>query len=219
MPEDWMVYEEGMPMYASLEGGVTFSETWEEKEEEIKLPCLHKRLKIKPFKVWKIWVFVEPKDLEYETYSKAKPNKITFLSVIKAEIITKEGRHFSRKLQIRIDDTKHDGTYIHINLDFTDKDLDSGRSVAYPLKKLHFTSLEPNKPRFFFINMWSVCSNASLRFGFFPREDMEHHKKQREFFNKIKKRELTIEDEKAYQIEFDAYVESLKKRGLFKGTA
>lgn len=213
MSKEWAIYKNG----SEMKFYIGFHETFRGKKEKITLPEISDILKVKKFKIWKIRAFSKLKQIPPEEYEPIRADKSTSVGVSKIDIITSDKREFSIEVQIRIDDSEHNKpTHVNIDLKYEDKKsrrFENRKLIKY-IENIHETKIEPNLPKFFFIDLDSSKgrNHTRFRFGIFPEEGKEYHIKQTNFIKNLKDGVLTEHDKILFKKESSDCSQSLKKR-------
>lgn len=150
---------------------------------------------------------------KHETYYPILQNKITFYGTIKQLVTTEDNKHFSRELQIRVDDTHHNDYDLHINITLIDRYVEANKTRKQDLGEFHVKHIQPSSGGMFSVSMIMPGRTITLPVVcFIDGEDLEFHKKQQDFLRKLKKGKLSKEDELEFETAFDSYSKTIRRR-------
>lgn len=183
------------------------------KELRRELPDLKDVFSLKELKVKDTNLYVDWHDKKDEKYYPIIAGKNNLYATIKLLVTTKDNKHFCRELQIRVDDTHHNDSNLHINLNLRDRYIEINKKEEIKLGEFHTKDIRPQPHGIHYVGMSMPGKCIILPvICFIDNADLNYHKEQEKFFNKLKAGKLTKEDEVNFKKIFDTYSKALQKR-------
>ncbi len=116
-------------------------------------------------------------------------------------------------MQSRFDDTGHDGTESHINIDLAIYDEDTSRELTKLNEFVHNQIELGPIPITFRISFSIPGHGIAAQFTYLPyEEDLEYHQAFEKFFDKVKTKSLTEADKQEFDAVFKKHSASIRKR-------
>lgn len=148
-----------------------------------------------------------------ETYIPLKMGQNNDYAIFKQLITTEDDQHFSRKLQVRIDDTHHNDLPLHINLNLLDRYEEAHWNEEHELGEFHVKYVKPYSGGMFSVSMNTVGRGIRVPvICLINDEDYNYHKKEQEFLKKTREGKLSKEDVMDYETVFHSYSETIRDR-------
>lgn len=165
-------------------------------------------------KIKEIELVLDPHGKEYEAYYPIQKSKCVRYGTIKQLVTTDDDKHFSRELIIRIDDTHHNNYDLHINLNLIDRYIDAADwTKTHELGEYHLKYVKPLTEGMLYVSMRIPGKALMLPVVcLVDIDDLEYHKKQQEFFRKLRDGKLSVEDELEFEKVFNSYSKIIRKR-------
>lgn len=164
-------------------------------------------------KIKECQLFCDTHGNKEETDTPLKMGQSNRYATFKQVITTEDNRHFSRELQVRIDDSHHNDYDLHINLDLIDKYKEAHVKKEHELGEFHLKFVKPYSG-----GMFSVSMNVPGKGMRLPvvclidKEDMKYHKKHQEYLKKFREGKLSNEDRLEFENIFHSYSKIIQKR-------
>lgn len=175
------------------------------KEERFNFPSLKEAFPfINSVKIKSMKFFSEFND-ELK-YIPLEIGKCSVCGVVGQRIISEEGTEFIRKVNIRYDDTRHDETKTHLNLDLLTIYPNANKNKKHHLKQTHLLNIKNKGIQTIHVLLQIPGSSVRRSVVVLPTlQDKKYHQKQNKFLDKLKSKKLTQKDEITFRKESDAY--------------
>ncbi|MBN2331378.1 MAG: hypothetical protein JXC85_06190 [Candidatus Aenigmarchaeota archaeon] len=144
--------------------------------------------------------------------------EVYFYGTLLIRLSSKDRREFIREIEIRFDNSKHDGTDIHLNLDEIyrlGKHIKDKLPRSEKIGEFHMTPLGDDKtPRMIDLTViTSFGKGTHMRIGYYPhKDDIIIAKAVKDFMEKVKRGTLIKRDEKRMEVLNKKYYKSFTRR-------
>ena len=133
-------------------------------------------------------------------------NKCLICGVVGQKIISDDGREFIREVNIRYDDTQHNGTETHLNLDLWTKYPNANNTKEHKLKETHMLNIKRRGIQTLHVVLSTPGSSIRRSVVILPTpQDQKYHQKENQFLDKLKNKKLTEKEKLEFKKEFDSY--------------
>lgn len=145
-----------------------------------------------------------------ESYVLMSPDCCYCCGLLKQTLILEGNREITREVRVRYDDTHHNGTETHLNIDLLTRDSTKNRPKKHENIEMHSFILGDGIQALY-ISLTIPGNSIERKVIILPTQrDLSYHQKQQEFFRKVKCGLLTEEDKALFREEFDSYSEYIR---------
>ena len=196
------------PIY---EGKIIFFNTFTKETQTFQFPRLDECFKFRDTNNIKI----SSRDITIEfasEYIETLQDKITKIGKVIENVELIDGRKFKRELNVRIDDTHHNDTNTHLNIDAITSSINKHDNHKKLLGEFHFVNISPIAYAIYITMVWPGKILHQPIVIFPSKIDKNYHEAERVYLEKLKEANITENEKIKFKQIFDDYVKYIKSK-------